>query len=509
MTILLNNTGNPITREERIKINENWDRIVSGLTKLQFQINILAGGQEVDDILKAIEDAIKRANEAQVKADEAVIKAKDAVVKSEEAIVKANTSAQNADTKAKEAENTANDAKQATQDALNALDKVNIKIIEMNKSLENSKDTTDASKKVTQDALDTIAIAQTEIINAKDATQKALDTTLKANKVAEELKGYGTAEVWNNNKSYIKNNIVTFNGSTWQTVVPNKNSQPDVNNFNWILLAQRGVDGTGSVGSVNGFMPDENGNVNIPLTGGTVRSINSVNPDGAGNVTITADDLGSLSGSLLEDGTVSLEKLGQDVQDAINNAGEKIDIIDNLDSERSDAVLSAKQGNVLKNSTDDIIQTVSNLEQTVTKNNAEVTEHLAECNQVAVFNPAIVQSLASGNITNVIFAYGIGETELARINDQGKLQIRKTGTYLIIVSASFAHNPNGIRLTLLDNEVVRQNATSSSGTATSQQLSVIKKITSVNTNINIQVYQDSGVAIDLSAATNVKVVKVG
>lgn len=37
----------------------------------------------------------------------------------------------------------------------------------------------------------------------------------------------------------------------------------------------------------------------------------------------------------------------------------------------------------------------------------------------------------------------------------------------------------------------------------------LKKITSVNTNINIQVYQDSGVAIDLSAATNVKVVKVG
>lgn len=300
MTIILNNTGNPVSRPERVKINENWERIVKGLTDLQHQINILAGGQEVDDILAAIEDAIKRANEAQVKADDAVKRAEEAVTKADTAIGTANDAADNANSKAQDAENAANDAKKATQDALDALGIVNNKIVELDKALADAKTSTGETKLATEKANKAVTDTVQAISDAQKATQDAINATTKANAVAEELKGYGTAEVWNNNKSYIKNNIVSYNGSTWQAKVPNKNSMPAIDNANWILLAQRGVDGEGSVSSINGHFPDEKGNIEIPLTGGTVRSINGENPDGVGNVLLSAGDVDAYSKSEID-----------------------------------------------------------------------------------------------------------------------------------------------------------------------------------------------------------------
>lgn len=58
MVINLHTTQSPVSRSERIKINENWQRIIEGLSRLQYQVNILAGGEEVDELIKRINDAI-------------------------------------------------------------------------------------------------------------------------------------------------------------------------------------------------------------------------------------------------------------------------------------------------------------------------------------------------------------------------------------------------------------------------------------------------------------------
>jgi len=55
-----------------------------------------------------------------------------------------------------------------------------------------------------------------------------------------------------------------------------------------------------------------------------------------------SDEPNEMSGLLLTDDSVAMGKLGQDVKDAIANAGSKIDIIDNLTSNRIDAVVSAR-----------------------------------------------------------------------------------------------------------------------------------------------------------------------
>lgn len=167
MTVILNTTGNPINRTERVKINENWDKIVAGLTDLQLQIAALVEGGEVQDILDTISSMI--------------------------------------------------DEVQALEEDVN------------------------------------------------DATVRANDATNRANTAAQGVEGWGAATPWNTTTDYLKNNIVTDSGSTWQAKVANKNSKPSVSNASWILLAQKGTDGAGAISSVNGVTPDLSGNVEVPI----------------------------------------------------------------------------------------------------------------------------------------------------------------------------------------------------------------------------------------------------
>lgn len=425
MTVLLNQTGNPITREERIKINENWDRIIAGMTTLQHEINMLAGTDEVKDMLEAINTALVRIAQAQAKADEALIKADQAINSANTAGANANNAADRANQEADNAFNKALEAQKATEDALDAVNSVNKALIDFNQLKQNVIEATNNANQATQDAITTIqnannavnqvqkdvadaivnlntelnngltenetkvndmiadnnqkiteliaqvntdvsdslnrlnqtiqdsnnsttinnqkvidAITNMEtiinssltiqeqkidilIVNANtsidntiqrsneatatnnqkiddiitDANGKidtvvvnANDAALEARTASETIKGWTTAEVWNIGKQYIRNNVVTFNGSTWQSLTTNTNSQPSESNTDWILLAQRGVDGTGSVVSVNGIMPDTNGDVKLDLPKGTVTSVNDIQPDSSGNITIELNE---------------------------------------------------------------------------------------------------------------------------------------------------------------------------------------------------------------------------
>lgn len=161
-----------------------------------------------------------------------------------------------------------------------------------------------------------------------------------------------------------------------------------------------------SIKSINNILPDENGNVNIEMQGGGNSFFKSYNlptttvgqkvwslPADSydsnadsivifyngdlldsdeyaitGNVTsgyqvnmenpieeiednniiavvlrnARSDEPSKMSGLLLTDDSVTMGKLGQDVKDVIANAGSKVDIIDDLTSSRTDAVVSAR-----------------------------------------------------------------------------------------------------------------------------------------------------------------------
>lgn len=376
MTIILNNTGNPINRTERIKINENWDRIIAGLTEMQYQINMLAGGEDVQKLLEAIHKALDNIAEAQRKTDELIVIINKAADNADAKAKEAETATQNANIasqKALEAVNNvtvaladldlvkqatmtatqnANDATvSATQASVEAKDAAKFSLEETEKAIKNINDTIsasladmtvkvdtslqnvqvaiEASNKATTDntqaTFNAITEAETKVNtavqNADNATERANIAAEGAEQATEAIKGWGTATVWSADTAYERNNVVTENGSTWQATKANTNSKPSLTNTDWIMLAQRGVDGTGSVSSVNGVLPNEKGDVHLDLGQGTVKKVNGKGPNAEGEVTLEATDLGVISGDQLTDESVSLAKLSQDVQDAIKKGG--------------------------------------------------------------------------------------------------------------------------------------------------------------------------------------------
>lgn len=161
---------------------------------------------------------------------------------------------------------------------------------------------------------------QTAITNAENATKQVSDATNNVNKLVDNTRFINE---YNQTTKYAKNNFVRYNGSTYISLVDNNtNNLPNLTGDTqfWALAAMRGLDGEGSVSTVNGKSPDLNGNVqldaselgailvtekNIPngvatlnsdgkvvdIDGneieGKVKSVNNIQPDENGNITIS------------------------------------------------------------------------------------------------------------------------------------------------------------------------------------------------------------------------------
>ena len=248
MTIILNNTGNPIDRQERLKINENWDRIVAGLTNLQFQITTLAGGQEIADILEKINKAIADVALAQSKADEAIRLAN-------EASTLAQTSATNADTKAQEAQQATIEAQQATAQLNTALNSVNTALADLANLKQESTTATNNAKEATR--------------LAQEATQSAITATNAINAVLPNVTGLENKKEWSVSTSYKKNNFVLYQGSTYMALKDNTGVTPPtlemVFNDSWTVVAEKGDKGEQGTGVT--ILGKLNSEAELPPTG--------------------------------------------------------------------------------------------------------------------------------------------------------------------------------------------------------------------------------------------------
>lgn len=139
------------------------------------------------------------------------------------------------------------------------------------------------------------------------------DKINEINTLLPNLQGLENVESWNSTTQYYKNNIVEFNGSSFMALQDSLGQHPPTlptkQNEYWSLLAQRGVDGTGAVSTVNGISPDVNGNVEITelkeinrlttsVTHGTSVVSNGV--DAIADVQIEGRTLTSLGNSALD-----------------------------------------------------------------------------------------------------------------------------------------------------------------------------------------------------------------
>ncbi|MCT6941451.1 MAG: hypothetical protein M3Z62_13575, partial [Metasolibacillus sp.] len=246
----LYNTQSPITKDERVNINKTWDDILRRFNNLQRQINILAGDNDVDELIKRIQDALDSADSTLAELQAALNDASDLIDNMINATI--------------EATEAATAANQATADAtqiINDLTALQVDLEQLQTSLEQS--IADATAATTN--------ANTATTNANQATQDAQQATTdatsaaqRAESAADAVKGWGQAEPYNSTKTYERNNVVTYEGSSYQAKHDGVTSIPTTT-ADWIIIARRGLDGQGAVQTVNEQLPDEDGNVDIGI----------------------------------------------------------------------------------------------------------------------------------------------------------------------------------------------------------------------------------------------------
>lgn len=117
----------------------------------------------------------------------------------------------------------------------------------------------------TQEALDAASDATTAAASAHSAAQAANDAADRANTEAEKIENLEHKGEYDSNTLYVKNNEVRYNGSTWRALQDTQGNVPQEGPY-WTLVAQRGLDGQGSVQSVAGKSPDINGDVPLSAT---------------------------------------------------------------------------------------------------------------------------------------------------------------------------------------------------------------------------------------------------
>lgn len=118
--------------------------------------------------------------------------------------------------------------------------------------------------------------ADAAAIEAREAAGEAGKAAERANTAASELEGLkeDVDEAIENADSFIyvkeydperiynKNNMATYDGSTYIALEENKGVLPS-DSTRWGLVARRGVDGMGAVASINNLGPSENGNITL------------------------------------------------------------------------------------------------------------------------------------------------------------------------------------------------------------------------------------------------------
>lgn len=243
----------PIDRERRKNLNDTLEDILRRFSNLQRQINILAGDNDVDELIQRIMNAI---NSSEATLEDLQTALSDA----QQEIVDMLTATTNA-TNATEAANQA--ATEATQ-LIGEMTILQTDLEQLQTSL----------NQIIIDATQATIAADTATDNANQATNDAHqaktyadNAASRANNAADAIYGWGSANKWVAG-TYNRNNVVTHGGNTYQARKDGVTSTPPINpaidNSDWIILARKGVDGNGSVSSVNGFTPDPEGNVTVP-----------------------------------------------------------------------------------------------------------------------------------------------------------------------------------------------------------------------------------------------------
>ncbi|MFD2681219.1 hypothetical protein [Bacillus seohaeanensis] len=147
--------------------------------------------------------------------------------------------------------------------------------------------------------------------NTAQAISDVETATANANEAANESQTLVDTYIhlgdYSSTTTYVVNNEVRYNGSTWRCIQDCTGVTP-VEGVNWTLVAKRGMDGTGSVSSVNGSSPDQTGNVTIETFSGDYNDL--INKP---NIPTSPDDIGAATTQSVTDVDNKIGLLSDDV----------------------------------------------------------------------------------------------------------------------------------------------------------------------------------------------------
>jgi hypothetical protein len=279
--------GVTFDRQFRNDLNANFDDIEHDIRMI--------GGEAAQQALEAAHEAETQAIYAQQMGDYAEEKGDYAAQQGDYARVQGDA--------ASLAVNNANNALAVANDAVNnantAVENANIAIANANNAAASANDAAANANSAATNANNAADNANTQATNAQIAAQTANNAAQAANQAAananEAADNANTAagiaqdiidntryiEPYNPDTTYYKNNIVSYNGSSFIAKQTTTGNTPigDANDPYWGLLAQRGVDGQGSVSSVNNKYPDVNGNVTITAVDVDASPSNHTHPE--------------------------------------------------------------------------------------------------------------------------------------------------------------------------------------------------------------------------------------
>lgn len=112
-----------------------------------------------------------------------------------------------------------------------------------------------------------------ELQNQIDEFVETADTELQ--EAIDNIADFDFKGTYDPNVQYEKHNVVYYNKNSYVALKDNISITPSDDGVNWRLIALGGVDGTGSVSSINGIFPDENGNVVIATGGEVIDNLNT------------------------------------------------------------------------------------------------------------------------------------------------------------------------------------------------------------------------------------------
>jgi hypothetical protein len=172
--------------------------------------------------------------------------------------------------------------------AQTAVDNANAAVNSASTAATNANNAASSANAAATNANNAATAANNAATNANNAATNANNAATNANTQAALINNLQPLGNYNPDTTYVKNNIVLYNGSSYIAKQTTRGHTPvgDQNDPYWALLAQKGIDGMG-----------------------TVSKVNNKSPDGSGNVTLNASDVGAISQTLTTVSGVSLNTL--------------------------------------------------------------------------------------------------------------------------------------------------------------------------------------------------------